>query len=305
MRRSIIAAPAIAAALTAASAGPASAQPDPKFVFGKPEEVEKVKQVEWSALGEAGLVVTAGNSETVTVSAGLKLSRKTGKNKLAAEGSVTYARSGVRVLADGNANGTVDNEDEIRTESTTTAETFAGKLRYDRFLTRSNSLFVAALASRDVPAGKEAVLGAQAGYSRQLYKTKRHEAVAELGYDYAHEDLTLGEGASIHSVRVFGGYKGELTAGTAIEASAELLTNLVEVKLPTMKDGRVGRDTRLNTRLAASSKIGGSLAIQTSLELKYDHRPGPLAIKNLAMGFVPEASRLDTILKASLIYTFL
>jgi hypothetical protein len=304
MRRLLVIATAAAAA-AAAAAGPAAAQPDPKFVFGKPEEVEKVKDVEWSALGEAGLVVTAGNSETVTVSAVFKASRKTGRNKLAVEGSATYARSGVRVLEDLNGNGTVDSEDEIRTQTTTTAETFAGKIRYDRFLTGSNSLFVAALASRDVPAGKEAVLGAQLGYSRRLYKTRRHEAVAELGYDFAHEDLALGEGVSIHSARVFGGYKGELTAGTTIEASAEALTNLIEIELPTMRDGRIGRDTRLNTRLAATSKIGESLAIQTSLELKYDHRPGPLAIKNLTMGFVPEASRLDTIVKASLIYTFL
>jgi hypothetical protein len=161
------------------------------------------------------------------------------------------------------------------------------------------------LASRDLPAGKEAVIGAQLGYSRRLYKSKRHEAVAELGYDFAHEDLTVGDGVSIHSARLFSGYKGELATGTSVEASAEVLTNLIEVTLPTMKDGGIGRDTRINTRLAASSKIGKSLAIQMSLELKYDHRPGPLAIKNLAMGFVPEASRLDTTMKASLIYTFL
>jgi hypothetical protein len=48
-----------------------------------------------------------------------------------------------------------------------------------------------------------------------------------------------------------------------------------------------------------------NLAFQTSVEAKYDHRPGPLGIKNLAMGFVPEASKLDTIMKASFIYTFL
>lgn len=279
--------------------------PDPKFEFGKPDELEKVKDVEWSAISEAGLVLTTGNSENVTVSGGLKVARKTGYNKLAFDASVTYARSGVRVLQDLNLNGMVDSEDEIRTQSTTTAETFAGKLRYDRFLTKSNSLFVAALGSRNLPAGKESVLGGQLGYSRRLYKSKRHEAVAELGYDFARENLVIGAPASIHSARVFAGYKGELATGAALEASAEALTNLLEVKLPTMKDGRIGRDTRINTRLAASAKIGASLAIQTSLELKYDHRPGPLAIKMLAPGFVPEAAPLDTIMKASLIYTFL
>ena len=82
----------------------------------------------------------------------------------------------------------IDNDGEITSQTTVTAETLAGRLRYDRFLTEHNSLFVAALASRDVPAGKDAVLGAQLGYSRQLYKTETAEAVAEFGYDYSHED---------------------------------------------------------------------------------------------------------------------
>jgi hypothetical protein len=70
--------------------------------------------------------------------------------------------------------------------------------------------------------------------------------------------------------------------------------------------GEFGYDyTRLNLKVAISAKIGLNLAFQTSVEAKYDHRPGPLGIKNLAMGFVPEASKLDTIMKASFIYTFL
>ena len=62
-------------------------------------------------------------------------------------------------------------------------------------------------------------------------------------------------------------------------------------------------DTRVNGHLGISAKLTRSLAVQTALDIKYDNRPGPLAIKNLAMGFVPEAANLDTIMKASLIYT--
>ncbi|HLL26006.1 MAG TPA: DUF481 domain-containing protein, partial [Kofleriaceae bacterium] len=163
-------------------------------------------------------------------------------------------------------------------------------------------LFVAALASRDKPAGKEKTLGAQLGYSRQLYKTKFTEAVAELGYDFSREDLTAGDSLSIHSARAFVGYKSELTEGTTVDASLEALTNLNEETLPTGADGGPGKDTRLIAKVGVSAKIGKNLAVQTSIELKYDHRPGPLPIKNLAPGFVPEASSLDTMVKASLIY---
>ena len=282
--------------------GLAYAQPTPKFEFGKAEEVEKVKDVEWTAQAEAGVVFTTGNAETTTISAGLKASRKTGFNKLSIEASLTYAKSGVRVLQDANGNGMIDDDSEIVTQDQVTAETFSSKARYDRFLTKHNSLFVAALASRDKPAGKEAVYGAQIGYSRQLYKSEKSEAVAEIGYDFSREDPTTGESISIHSIRGFVGYKAEMTEGTTLDASIEALTNLNEEKLVTMKDGRIGRDTRINGKVGISSKIGKNLSVQTSIELKYDHRPGPLPIKGLAMGFVPEASNFDTVMKASLIY---
>lgn len=287
-------------------AAPAAADPkDPKFEFGKAEEVAKVKDVEWTAASELGVVFTTGNTETTTISGGFKASRKAGNNKLALEGSVTYARSGLRVLDDKNANGLIDSEDEITTVSTTTAETLAAKLRYDRFLTASNSLFIAALAARDVPAGKESVFGGQLGYSRQFYKTKHSEAVAEFGLDYSREDLVTGDPISILSVREFLGYKAEMTAGTNLDAAFEVLSNLNHEDLATRKQGAdFGEDTRVNAKVAISAKIGKNLAVQTSIEVKYDHRPGPLAVKNLAMGFVPEASPLDTLMKASFIYSF-
>lgn len=292
------------AALVAAAGHVASAD-DPKFEFGKVSEVEKVKDVEWNAAAEVGVVFTTGNSETTTITGGVRAARKTGKNKLALEGSLTYARSGLRVLSDQNDNGMIDSLDEITTQTSVTAETVASKVRYDRFLTTSNSLFVAGLAARDLPAGKELVFGGQFGYSRQVYKTDTDEAVAEIGVDYSREDLITGPSLSIFSARAFVGYKGEMTAGTTLESSVEALTNLNRETLTT-RDGEpatIGEDTRVNAKLAVNAKVGKNLAFQTSIEAKYDHRPAPLAVKNLAPGFVPEASSLDTIMKASLIYT--
>ena len=185
-----------------------------------------------------------------------------------------------------------------------TAETIAGKLRYDRFLTELNSLFIAALGSRDVPAGKELVVGGQLGYSRSLYKSEKALTLGEFGYDYSFEDLTAGDGLSIHSLRAFVGHKAAMTEVADLDASVEVLTNLNRLTLPTGEDGGAFRDTRVNARIAISAKIGLNLAVQTSIEAKYDHRPAPLGVKGLAMGFVPEAASLDTIMKASLIYTF-
>ncbi len=278
---------------------------DPKFEYGKSDEVAKVKGTEYNASAEAGIVFTTGNSETTTATAGVKAARKTGENKIAFDGSLTYAKSGVRVLADNNGNGLVDDASEITSAETTTANTLAAKLRYDRFLTAHNSLFVAALIARDVPAGKDLVAGAQAGYSRQVFKSKTAEAVAEFGYDYSHETLVTGPDNSIHSLRGFIGYKAEMTEGTTFETNLEALTNLNEEEQATRngEPATLGEDTRMLFKASVSSKIGKNLSFQTSLEVKYDQRPGPLGIKNLAPMFVPEAAKLDTIMKASLIYT--
>lgn len=284
------------------AASPAAAQ---KFEYAKFDDVKDVKDVEWKATAEAGIVLTTGNSETITATGGIKASRKTGKNKLTLDASGAYAKSGLYVLEDLNGNGTIDDESEITTVDTVTAETLAGKIRYDRFLTDLNSLFIAALASRDIPAGKQVVFGGQAGYSRSLYKSEAALTVAELGYDFSHENLVApGPGMSIHSLRAFVGHKATMTPGADLDASAELLTNMNTVTMPTGQDGGPLQDTRINVKIAISAKLGQNLAFQTALEAKYDHLPGPLGVKNLAMGFTPEASRLDTIMKGSLIYTF-
>ena len=281
----------------------AASADNPRFEYGKADEVAKV-----GASMDATAEVGSFSRRQLRDHDGhrrLKAARKTGRNKLAIDASLTYARSSVRQLVDGNGNGTIDDASEIESVSSTTAETVTSKLRYDRFLTDSNSLYIAALAARDVPAGKKAVIGGQFGYSRRIYKTETAEAVAEAGIDYSHEDLVAGSAVDIVSARGFVGFKAELTEGATFDASLEALTNLNEETLPTTEnlEATFAEDTRVIAKLAFSAKIGKNLAIQTSLEAKYDHAPAPLSIQNLAMDFVPEASRLDTMMKASLIYT--
>ena len=287
-----------------------AAADDPKFVYGKKDEVKDVKGIDWLAAAEAGLILTTGNSETTTFSGGIKASRKSGDNKLAFEASGAYAKSALRVIDDLNGNGMIDGPDEIQTVSSLTAETLAGKLRYDRFLTDFNSLYIAALASRDVPAGKESVFGGQLGYSRRLYKSDTAETVAEIGYDFSRENPVVGPTISIHSGRAFMGHKAVFSQGAQLDANIEVLTNLNREDLTTTDadgnkvDGGPLKDTRINSKVAISAKIGINLAFQTSLELHYDNRPGPLPIKDLADNFQPEASSIDTIMKVSFIYTF-
>ncbi len=276
---------------------------DPKFEYGKSEELKDVKDVEWNATAEVGVVFTTGNSETTTITGAAKAARKAGDNKFSAELSGAFAQTGVRQLDDLNGNGLIDNEGEIDTVTTTSSKNLTGKVRYDRFLTTYNSLYIAALASTDEPAGKELVFGGQAGYSRQFFKSEHHEVVGEGGIDYSREKLISGDPLSIISARLFAGYKGELSTATALDASVEALINLNSLETPTGHCDAL-EDTRINGHLGVTSKLSQSLSFSTSLDVRFDNRPAPLKIDKLAPDYVPESSQYDTIMKASLIYSF-
>ncbi len=172
--------------------GTASAQ-DPAFKYGKSADVAKTKGVEWKASAQAGMIVTSGNARTTTIAGSAKTSRKTKDNLFQFELNGAFARSAVLASADSNGNGLIDADYEITRRTSTIAESWAAKARYDRFLTPQNSLYVTSIVSADVPAGKNLVGGGQAGYSRQLYADKKHTVKSELGYDFSFEDLAVGD----------------------------------------------------------------------------------------------------------------
>ena len=294
--------------VAAVSATAATAFADPTFAYGNYADVKDVKKPEWIASAELGMVFITGTTDNTTASGGLHVSRKAGNNKLSLDATGAYAKTGTLVLDDMNGNGVIDSTSELRELDAVTAETLDAKARYDRFLTDFNSLYVAALVGRDLPAGTLAELGGQTGYSRRLYKSKTAETVGEVGFDYSREDLAVGPEVTVLSGRAFVGHKGQLTAGTTLDASLEALTNFNRETLPTHQDGAPFLDTRVNLKIAIAAKIATSLAFSTSLEAHFDNRPGPLVLPAgsapFADGFVPPAAEVETIMKVSLIYTF-
>jgi hypothetical protein len=287
----------------AASAGAAHAQ---TFSYGKAEEVKDVKEAKWTATAEGGLVLTTGNSRTTTVSGAAHATRVDPKNKFDATASMAYVRSRIFVAQDDDPEGAEGHgtlsADEIHEQTATTANSWQVKLRYDRYLTEFNSLYATASVGADRPAGKDFVGGAQAGYSRRVYKDDKHEVVAEVGYDFTYENLAVGDGVSIHSARAFAGYKGIVTQTTALEASVEALSNLNT--LDTVPDeAGPGEDTRINGMASVNTKITDDISLSVSFQAKFDNQPAPrpaLAIPYDA-GFIPVADKLDTITKASVI----
>jgi hypothetical protein len=281
----------------------------PKFEFAKPDdEAKKLEAVKWTAQLQSGLVLTTGNARTTTFSAAGHVSRTDRRNRVRVDAGATYVRSELFLAIDENGDMVIQ-ENEILRQQQTTAQAWEVKGRYDRFLTEHNSLYGLGFVSADEPAGKELIGGAQAGYSRQLYKTDDHELVAEVGYDFTYENyLTddVDDAVAIHSGRGFAGYTGKVRADTQALLSLETLVNVNDLDTPT---GPVDRfeDVRITGKAELTTKLWEDVSFSFSFIAKWDNAPAPFPPFSLpfAPGFVPVADELDTITKASLIFNLL
>lgn len=286
-------------------ATPAAAADDPKFVFAKPTEV---KTVEWKATAQAGFVLTTGNANQATFSGGFMGLRNDGKNKLQLDLNGAYAEATILTPVDLNGNGKVDGTNEISNQRKVTAGNFLGKLRYDRFFTKNNALYLAVYAGLDVPASKEVFVGAQVGYSRQLLKTNMHELLAELGYDFSYVQYVVPVDSSVmlHSGRAFVGYGLTLSENTNISASVEALINLNPVTIGGV-DRSVAEATRVNGKVALTTKLWKNLSFRAAFSMRYDNSPSLRPALSLPYGpdFKLFAEKLDTMTEIGLIVNFL
>ncbi|HVV17010.1 MAG TPA: DUF481 domain-containing protein [Polyangia bacterium] len=314
-------------ALIVTASATARAQSNPTFTFGKPEEVKVdaskpvTPPVEWKAQVKGGLMVTSGNSQTTNGTVAAIASRKEGNNKLALEGGAAYGRS--NVIAPGYSDPTMPTViDSIGRKEIETTNNWLVKGRYDRFFTTNNSGYASGQAAADEIAGKSFFGGGQIGYSRQLYKSVMHTAVAEIGYDFSYERYVQSPGktldpVAIHSARLFVGETLKLTPETGINASVEAFLNLnKETKALDASNGQAGvdpfHDTRVVGKVGLTTTLHKQLSIGFGFTVRYDQNPAPLPIPSIAATgssyaptFQPFADKVDTLTEVNLIYTFL
>lgn len=303
-----------------AFAGPARAD-DPAFEYKKPEDVkpDSPEKSYWKANANAGLIATTGNAQSVSFSAGAMLMRNDGKNRVELDVGGAYARSTIYQANDkpdilGMTNGTIDGPDEIKSIKKPSASNWNIKLRYDRFFTTNNALYIAALTGADYPAGKELYAAGQIGYTRQFYKTKMHEFYGEIGYDLGYLNYVdpTAKYLLAHSARLFLSYILSVNADTSLAASVETLANVAPEDVPVTEvtpDGRATyfQDVRVNGKLAFTTRIWKALSFRAAFTAKYDNVPAPRPALDLPWGadYHPAAAKFDTITEVGLIVNFL
>ncbi len=289
----------------------ASAQ-DPKFAYPTAPADDASKPV-WKASAQAGLILATGNANSLTVSGGASASRTDPSNKIALDVGAAYGSATTYVANDANGDKLLDDK-EIESSTQTSTKQWNVKLRYDRFFSKNNLGYIAALVGGNEPAGKLIYGGAQVGYSRQLIKTDRNELLAELGYDFTFEFYPgdpppTPDRLLIHSLRVFVGHNLTLTKDTGLVTGVEGLFNLNPLVAPGFAEEiSPFRDARVNFKTALSTTVYKNLSFRFSFTARFDNvpapRPAPTGFSYVS-GFQPLAQKLDTLSEAALVVNFL
>jgi Protein of unknown function, DUF481 len=297
---------ALAGLLLAALLAPAAPlAEDPKFAYGKKDDLQKLPP--WAASVTAGFGMTTGNAQSLNLTGSGNVSHRFDpENMLSLDATVAIQRSTVETAVD-NGDGVIQ-PGELQTITQSVSEAWGVRLRYDRFF-GLNALYAFGFAGGDVPAGKQFVGGAQVGYSRALWKTETAELVGEAGFDYTYQRYVVGDPGSINiaALRFFLGYLGTPTKDLQYNASIEYLGNLNPEDTPTGRVNPFG-DNRMLGKLGVTWKIFGDGSLGFRFRALYDSAPAPKpppAGFAWAAGYQPLAKEWDTFTELVLVYKLL
>jgi len=233
---------------------------------------------------QAGGILNTGNTRSVSLSGGSRLSLKRSRNVFAAAITATYGTASLRDPTTNEFGDYVNNSENV-----------TGMARYDRFLTEMDALFVSVGALHDPFAGLDVRLQGQAGYLRNFFKQSegKHRFWGEIGYDLTYDnfdpDPLLDEDGNrldgsqvVHSGRVFLGYDNHVNENVTFLTGVETLIDVQDID-----------NVRLNSVSELRSKISGKLQLGLQFSLRFDNVP------------VEGTEKLDTTTTLNLLYSLL
>ena len=233
---------------------------------------------------QAGGILNTGNTRSLSVSGGSRLSLKRSRNVFAAELTATYGTASLRDPTTGEFGNYVHSSENV-----------TGKARYDRFLTEMDALFLSVGALHDPFAGLDVRMQLQAGYLRNFFKLceGKHRFWGEVGYDLTYDDFDpdplldadgnrLDGTQVVHSGRAFLGYDNHVNENVTFLTGVEALIDVEDID-----------NVRLNSVSELRSKISGKLQLGVQFALRFDNVP------------VEGTEKLDTTTTLNLLYSLL
>ena len=246
----------------------------PKFDADAPKEEKQMRET--TASVSAGGQFASGNSRLIAATANGKFDMRRGADGF-----------GAAVLANYSEGAPPGQSVE------TTVQNVQGRLRYDRFLIESTSVFLIGTGRNDRFQGLDFRLNVDPGAKYVFVRTDPTSFWAELGYDFQYDIRRtdalqpdpmvppLSKTATDHSARVFVGFKHAFNKEVTFATGLEYLQSFVEATR-----------ARLNYDALFASHIGGGLSLGIGFSARYDHAP------------LPDKKKLDTATTVSLIYSF-
>ena len=325
MTRTLLA--GLVASLTAVPALAQDTTVAPTFAYAeKPKE--DAKETGWRVEAKAGLLWLAGNSDSTSLSAGLKVTRDTIWQRYSLTANYAYSKSRVYVGPDAGKTlpvgpdglPVVTSFDDLRTDYSLSARLWNVTPRFDQWLIHRDapgdtSVYVLGNIASDFAAGKKLFGGGQVGVSTLLIKAGAHSLTGELGYDFTYLQPydTPGNpavGYSIHSLRAALSYIWEISKATKFNAGAEYLVNLNrEDGAPNADPSENGvpsfQDHRVNALVGLTTQVYERLSLNVSWTGRYDAKP---QLAQLPTG-VSSSSKIflrtfDSITQVQFVYTF-
>jgi len=214
---------------------------------------------------ELGGAWSAGNTDSRKLSASYAAAYRWHRNQLSSAGQLTLGSA----LIDEDGDGHLSEEERTRSR-VRTAQRASGDLRYDRFLSDRNSLYVLGGGFTDPYAGYDTRFNGQLGYSHLLLFEPGQDdpdtsLAAEVGVDAAREDYTDGvvpnRGVK-YNARGAVGFVRVLTKSLAFGQDVEVFVNVQDPK-----------DTRLISDTAITNELTSTMSVKLSYTMTYDTDP--------------------------------
>jgi hypothetical protein len=180
------------------------------------------------------------------------------------------------------------------------AENLQGKLRYDRYLSDSVSLFALATGRHDRFQGLDFRLNLDPGIKYLFVRETAYALWGEAGYDFQYDirrddarvqlDAAgnpiagaplLDKTATDHSTRLFLGYRHSFNKEVTLQTGVEYLQSFLD-----------STRYRINFDALFAAKVGGGFSLGVGFGVRYDHAP------------LPGKKDTDTVSNLSLIYAF-
>lgn len=248
----------------------------------RPDEEDPSQATEGSL--SAGGLFSAGNARTLALTSAAKIRIRRDEHQLTGQAAGNFARAGKK-------------GEPIET----TVENSQGLLRYDYFFTDAVAGFFQTTARRDRFQGLDLRLNLAPGAAYYFIDKKTQRLRGELGYDLQHDirrdasrvienepddsgvtppPTVLDKTQTLHNVRAFLGYEGDLATGVSFVTSFEYLQNVSDLGT-----------YRLIFDLGMKTTLADRFAIATTYTMRFENKP------------LPNVEQTDSVASVSLVYT--